>query len=203
MKMNKQLGTICAVLLGFSGSVAALPVNPGFENGVLSPWFEDRTQFAAGGPGTYEDWNVTSADAHTGSYSATATDNIEIRQDFAAVDVANILEVSFWAKHEGSGSAMYVSLFYGDGTESNTIPAIPEGDWVFVDVTSTLLPGKQLTGFSVFGNSGDCPGVSCTRSYLDDLLVRTGQAGKVPEPATLLLLGLGLAGFGYVRRHSR
>ena len=48
-------------------------VNPGFETGALSPWAQARS-FT--GP---EDWNVTSADTHTGEFSATDIGNKELK----------------------------------------------------------------------------------------------------------------------------
>ena len=86
---------------------ANLLTNSGFESGALSPWFQDHV-FGGG-----EDWNVTTADAHSGLYSATNTGNKEIRENFSPVPVQNITSISFWAKHVGNGDA------FGDLCPSN------------------------------------------------------------------------------------
>jgi hypothetical protein len=140
---------------------------------------------------------VTDTDAHTGTYSATNTNNIELRQNFAAVSTGSIVELSFWAKHIGAGDAMAVGLFYSDASAEQTIVDVPESDWLFFDVTSALDPGKSLVGFSVFGNSTGCPGVDCTRSFLDDVTLTTTP---IPLPAALPMFAAALAGFGLIRR---
>ena len=131
---------------------ANLLTNSGFESGALSPWFQDRV--VTGG----ENWNVTTADAHSGFYSATNTGNKEIRDTFSPVLVQNIKNISFWAKHVGQGDAMFVDLFFDNGAERNTTVSVAANNtWQLIDVTAPAASpgalGTKVTGFSLFGNS--------------------------------------------------
>ena len=69
------------LLLFTAGRVEAMIVNGGFENGVLSPWFQNRDLEG----GAQVDWDVTMALARTGNWSATATGNLELRQNFSGI----------------------------------------------------------------------------------------------------------------------
>jgi hypothetical protein len=53
--------------------------NGGFESSTLSPWYQSADYSGS------ENWNVTSAAAYTGAYSATDLGNKLIEQDFAPV----------------------------------------------------------------------------------------------------------------------
>jgi hypothetical protein len=72
-------------------------------------------------------------------------------------------------------------------------------DWELFNVTSSLAPGKTLTGFSVFGYVG---GQGDPSTFLDDVAILTDAA--VPEPASWALMILGFAATGAtVRRRAR
>jgi hypothetical protein len=189
--MKKSIKYSLAFVLFFCTVVAANAniINSGFETGSLSPWYEGRE----GLWGIYEHWNVTSAEHHSGDYSATDIGNIEIRQDFAAIPTDQILELSFWLKQPNSVISVF-SFYYSDGTSYDSAAIYPLETWTPFDVTSFLSPAKNLVGFGVFGYSttyGDA------RTYLDDVVLRTAA---VPEPTTMILLGLGLIGLAGVRR---
>lgn len=158
-------------------------VNPGFESGGMDPWYQDAD---FGGP---EDWNVTSAEAHTGTYSATDDGNKRIRQDFAAIPTEDITEISLWLKQPEATIAS-IHFFYSDGSDDQGgILNLLGTDWEFFDVTNQLAPGKELTGFAIWGYMGGPKGPD--RTYLDDVRV-------IPEPAMLSLLVLG--GLAMARR---
>jgi hypothetical protein len=80
-------------------------VNPGFETGSLLGWTTVGTPI------------VTSAQAHTGSFSVSAFGEDAVRQDFSAVSTSSISEVSFWALRNG-GPFDEVHLFYSDSTDT-------------------------------------------------------------------------------------
>ena len=68
------------------------------EDGVLAPWFQ--------GAGTLdrphdEFWGVATDTASSGLFSASNVGNNELRQDFAAVPVSSITEISFQLRKEG------------------------------------------------------------------------------------------------------
>ena len=190
--------SICCILVFSIFSIEAqaasvqLFANPGFESGTLSPWFEDQV-FS----GT-EDWNVTSADAHTGSFSATAVGDRTIRQNFPPVLGENVLEISFWIKQPSVSSDLVsggtaVSYHFSDGGTLVSFRPEVSSDWIFMDVTA-IFPNSVLTGISV---SGYNDGTSFEpRTFVDDFTF-----SFVPEPSTLML---GTGGFlillGFIRK---
>jgi hypothetical protein len=144
--------------------------NPGFESGILSPWFQaDDFSF-----GPREDWNVTSSEAHSGLFSATNIGNIELRQNFSAVPTETITEVSFWWRHpDGGNTPLAYTLFYSDTSQEQGITTAPTEDYQFIDVTASLDPGKSLNGISVYGFNGGISG----RTFVDNFVIEV-----VPEP---------------------
>ena len=184
LKKKLMMATMLLATATVSSNVFAVNIlsNSGFETGALAPWFQDR-DFSGN-----ENWNVTSALAHTGNYSATDDGNKEIRQNLKATSVSDITEVSFWLYSPDDLFSAYL-FFYSDGTNEQRIVSGATDTWAFFDVTSELDAGKSLVAFSLFGNS-------VGRTYLDDVTINA----SVPEPATLTLMGLGMAGVGYQRR---
>jgi len=168
--------------------------NPGFESGVLSPWYQYAG--AAGG----EDWNVTSAQAHTGTYCATDVGNKGLRQDFAAIPTSAITEVSFWVKQPDIELTAAI-LFYSDATSEQKTVFLTTSDWEFFDVTSELDVGKSLVGVAVWGFQGGSGAED--RTYLDDVTIATATI-PLPAAAWLALPLLGsMAGVGAVRARKR
>jgi hypothetical protein len=147
-------------------------VNPGFESGVLLPWFQDRDLNPEA-----EDWRVTQADAHSGGFAAMANGNKSVRQNFPAIPASSVAEVSFWIRHPlGPGGGLNLAFdFFYEGTSSQFVVRVDNAQWTFFNVTSFLNRTRTLTGFAVWGHTNG----SITNeppTLLDDVAVR------VPEP---------------------
>jgi hypothetical protein len=169
---------LAAAMVGAPAGAANILVNPGFEDGVLDPWYQKADY---GGP---ENWNVTTADFHTGLYSATDRGNKLIAQDFDPVPVADILEASVWVRNlDASINAVYFE--YSDFTTQEEILFHPNDAWNYWDMTAYLASGKELISFGVYGVSGG----ATERTYVDDWVLDV-----IPAPAGLVVLSIGLVG---------
>jgi hypothetical protein len=177
-------------LLATSAFAGNILINPGFESGALTPWFNSN-DFCSGCT-----WSVTNSDAHSGTYSATVIGNRLLEQDFAPVSTSQITDVSLWLRMPDTGIAA-IAFLYSDSTEDDNIVTVSE-TWGEFDMTSFLAPSKSLAGIGVYGCSG-CGGLGQT--FADDFVVETSTG--VPEPATGALLGTGVLGLALLRRFAR
>ncbi len=129
--------------------------NPGFETGSLPPW-------------TTNNWTVTSADKHSGTYSAMDYGNYWVEQDFGGVDVTTITSVSAWEKQDNPAIAA-VDFLYGGSSDEFVV--YPLADWTYMDLTSHLRSSGTLTGIRFWGYSGG--GDQLTQ--LDDVDIEIGS----------------------------
>ena len=190
------LYVLCKLILSITVSVVGIAtpagamnilVNSGFESGNLAPWFQDQ-DFS----GT-EDWNVTSADAHSGAFSATDVGDKSIRQNFSAVPTDDIVEISLWIKQPSPTCCSALRFFYSDGSVGGASIFLSTPEWEFFDVTDRLDPDKELSGFGIFGFLT----VGTPRTFVDDVSV------NIPEPTAGLLLTSGLIGLAINERRRR
>lgn len=182
-----------AVLLFLPATAFAQISNGGFESGGLTPWF-NANNFCGS---ACEAWNVTTADSHTGLYSATNRGNMEIRQNFSPILTSTITSFNFWMRRPEGGIA-FAALYYNDASDGGAL-VTNTGAWGFYDMMPFLTAGAHLTGFSLYGCDG-CSGES--RVYLDDVMLRS--TGVVPEPASIVLMASGLIGvFGAAARRRK
>ena len=193
MKLFGRALASAAILAATPAAATNIVTNPGFETGSLAPWFQDRS-FSAG-----TNWFVTSADSHSGQFSAEDTGNKELRQDFAGVAGSSIDQLSFWARHpnEGTDPALAYTFFYSDATFGQFIVNLVGTSWNFFNILGSLDTSRTLIGFSVFGNSSGNPPVT----RIDDVIINVRDG--VPEPATWALMMLGFGAMGLTIRRQR
>jgi hypothetical protein len=189
----KTIHLLLSVLL-IPNVAAADPIslirNPGFEAGSLDPWFQGRVLDTA----PVELWNVTSADAHTGRFSTTAVGNVELRQDFNAIETNFIKEISFWFRVPNSnGRVVAADLFYTDAKDE-FIRFTHGTDWEFFDVTGELRPDRRLLGFSVFGYRVAL-NLEVPRVLLDDVTLSAQVPSPTPEPTSAVMLSTVVLGW--------
>ena len=131
-------------------------LNPGFEDGVLPPW-------------TTDNWWISTVNPHTGQFCSEDEGNFSIQQDFAPVDVNDVLEVSMWSMQPEGIAFQAVVLYYGPA-DSDQFLVAPGADWTYIDMTSQLRGAGSLQGIQIYGYSSDGEG-DLTRC--DDVLVDT------------------------------
>jgi hypothetical protein len=202
MKTLFKVTVLSATLAALSATASAnLLINGSFENPDVNTgtwgWFTSANVPGWNGS-NIEIWdNFSGVSAYEGSQFAELNAHPSNNQPFSI----------FQSFTTNSGQWYDLSFAYrarSSNSESFKL-AIDNMDWLFADHTTA--------GWSVFSTSFQASGASSTISFtsvspltgtignfLDDVKVTTHQ---VAEPATLALLGLGLAGLGFSRRRIK
>jgi hypothetical protein len=103
-----------------------------------------------------------------------------LRQDFPAIDTADVLSVSFWARQPEAQIQAY-DFLYSDNTYDEDIWFVPAA-WTQKDITYLLRPpGNMLTGIRIWGYSGGPP--QPDETFLDDVPIQMAGATTV-DPST-------------------
>ena len=129
-------------------------LNPGFETGSLSPWYQAGSQ-----------WSVVTDNPHGGTYCAYDTGNNWIRQDFTGVPGASITSITVWVRQPDAAIAA-IDLFYTDGSDSEDVIR-PTASWQQFEIT-WLERGKTLNGIRLWGFTG----TSNPETYYDDVSIQ-------------------------------
>jgi hypothetical protein len=121
-------------------------------------------------------------------------------QSVSGFDVGTTYNVSWYQANFGYTPGGYInpdsiallvdSVIVGNSSISNLVPG-----WTLETVSFTATSMTQFLSFGVGMNPGE--------SYLSIDGITIAEATTVPEPSTLVLLGLGLAGLGLRRRQQK
>jgi hypothetical protein len=152
------------------------------------------------GPGTgFELRNNVAGTAHGGSNFAEldTNGNTTVEQLFNTLTAGAGYGLSFWyAPRVGqAASTNGIEVFWNGASLAGVITAAGGSHnlWTEYRFDVTALAGTNSLRFAAAGPSDTLGG------NLDDVAL----AAKVPEPATLALTGLALAGLGWTRRRAR
>lgn len=163
-RVSVLLGSRTAPEAGPNGNILQ---NPGFESGVLTPWFIANNFCSS----PCKPWTVGTIHPRTGTYDGGDIGNIEVEQDFTGVSTSTITKVVLWVRHPtGTFLPAAVDFIYTDGTDQEFVVDTTDQYWDSFDLTSDILSGSTLSGIGVYGFSGG--GVTPT-TFIDNVSILT------------------------------
>lgn len=225
--MSIKLKLSILAVIGFTGlgtvsnihaSIISVPVsNPSFENPVVVPdtFVIGITNWMTFGAGVFEGGGDFGQDASPTDGNQIAFLNAgagDMSQTLVTTYASNINKyvLSFDVSSRSApsaGDSMTVELYHTDPTNVVKQFVLDAGSGLVADVFKTftfdVFAGDVLSAGGV-GNAigihlyGSSSGACCNSDFdLDNL-----RLSAVPEPSTVLLMGIGLAGLGFARRRK-
>jgi len=204
---NRNLVVVLMALLGASAGWADPVANPGFETGDFTGWTLGGActgvSPTSNGPCWSDVVNSTPYGLVEGSYSGkfgAQPDPMTISQSIT-IPAADYYEVSFWMAlttgnpkgYAGSGNplfdpANFLRVSWG-GVQVGDLHDLDAAGWARYSFPITSTGAPMTLEFEIRqDNTGDF--------FLDDISI------DIPEPATLALIGLGLACLALIRRRG-
>lgn len=128
-------------------------------------------------------------------FSATIVDSGSVSHTFSAVPTS--ASVLIYDNYDGgSGPISRVDI------QGNTAESFPYNilRLSLYDDSHNVLASDQLSGLDLYGNWSSAYFEVSTETGIRGIYANFSTSSPIPEPTTLALLGLGLAGLGFARR---
>lgn len=207
-------GLVLGGLAGPAGaSVVTFGSGPGVTTVVTHPHVEagmTMTPLNTGTPLRTSHWdlfrssfNGTSADWHAGIHTGDNAEEVEFTFGGAAFDLLSILIEGFSIDADNNGAGLTITFTSSSGGHHSITNLFGPGILDFAGISGF----SNITSFRISAplGVGECNtlGADCSHMGFDDVTFQPHVPDtSAPEPATLVLLGIGLAGIG-VRSRCR